>query len=445
LSSQGFQKFWFPNETARATVLDTVVNDRPAVFLSFDAHSAWANTRAMTLLNITKETPNPPGGAISRDENGNPIGHFDESAVKFFDKYVGLGIWDDNKDTITLDKKLQALQIAIDKMVSCGITAFQDAVVRQGNFEAYEAAARQEKLPIKASLCLWWDCNSDATQIDWMNDARERCKQFKNLRVSSVKFMLDGVMETKTAHLHSPYCHFHGPNPKGLALFRIEQLKEYFSLVDKYGFQIHCHAVGDAACSNALTAFQHVNEMNGVTSCRTHRHEIAHLQLVQPKDLSLFAQLSVAANFQPYWSQPDVDMIEITEPLLGPERRDWQYPIKTLLHNGTVVGFGSDWFVSPLEPLYGIQIAVTHQTLDGKSPVWNAKERLTLLEALHCYTRGSAYLNFLDNETGTLEVGKKADIVILNENLFAVEPHHIHNVLVVFTFVNGRVVYRRRQ
>jgi len=115
------------------------------------------------------------------------------------------------------------------------------------------------------------------------------------------------------------------------------------------------------------------------------------------------------------------------------------------LHNGTVVGFGSDWFVSPLEPLYGIQIAVTHQTLDGKSPVWNAKERLTLLEALHCYTRGSAYLNFLDNETGTLEVGKKADIVILNENLFAVEPHHIHNVLVVFTFVNGRVVYRRRQ
>lgn len=170
----GFQKFWFSNEIASAKILDSVVPDRPAVFISFDAHSAWANTLAMKFVGITRETSDPPGGSIvkyfflvnsvlcsksvhfikcnefERDQNGDPIGHFDESAVKFFEKYVGMGIWDDNKETISLDQKLQALHKAINQMVSCGITAFQDAIVRPGNLEAYELAARTEQLPIKA-------------------------------------------------------------------------------------------------------------------------------------------------------------------------------------------------------------------------------------------------------------------------------------------------------
>jgi len=250
--------------------------------------------------------------------------------------------------------------------------------------------------------------------------------------------MLDGVIETQTAYLHDHYCHHVGSF--GISMFEKDNVNEIVDKLDKEDFQVHVHAIGDAAITCALNAFQLAKENNPQ---KKNRHHIAHIQVPNPKDVKRFAELNVCANFQPFWAAPDEDMIHLTMPLLG-ERSAWQYPIKSMIDCGAVVGFGSDWFVSSLNPLYNIQVAVTRNLIEASPEPFLASERITLEQAVRAYTLGAAYINFLEHESGSITVGKAADIIVLDRNIFKKPVNEIHQAQVVATFVNGNLVYEKK-
>eukprot|EP01114_Cavostelium_apophysatum_P018931 TRINITY_DN5956_c0_g1_i2.p1 TRINITY_DN5956_c0_g1~~TRINITY_DN5956_c0_g1_i2.p1 ORF type:complete len:552 (-),score=140.38 TRINITY_DN5956_c0_g1_i2:60-1715(-) len=437
----GYRKYWFPNCIALASELDKAISDRPCVITCSDGHSVWCNTLAMKMKGITSATPDPKHGMIARHPNGEPTGSFMENAQIIFGDHLESGVFADNLN-VSAKRRTEGLREGLNNLVKYGITSFQDAIVRPGNLEIYRSYfADESNLRPRASLCLWveplWTFEQ---QFSWI--MKEREKEVKNrMRINSVKFMLDGVVETHTAYMKESYCCHPGI---GVPNFTFADLNKLVCSLDKEGVQIHVHAIGDQAITEALDAVEHAQTKNDVEHSKSLRHHIAHIQVPNPADLPRFKKLGVCANFQPLWSVPDEDMKLYNEPTLGEVRKHWQYPIKTLVESGAHVGFGSDWFVTSLNPLDCIQVAVTHKQIGHPTQeAWNPKEIISLDEALSIYTKGSAYINFLDDRTGTLEVGKEADLAILDKNLFELDPTEIHKAKVECTYIAGKEVYRR--
>ena len=218
-------------------------------------------------------------------------------------------------------------------------------------------------------------------------------------------------------------------------------LDSLVSALDRHGWQVHVHAIGDRAIRMTLHAFEQARSVNGE---RDARHTITHLQLIDPADQPRFRRLGVVANFEPFWANGDEYLTRLAEPALGPARSRWLYPIGSLVRQGAVVSGGSDWSVSSLSPLDGIQVAVTHRPPGGKpKPPWRPEEVVDLPTAIAMYTINAAYQNHLDRETGSIEVGKLADLVVLERNLFEVPPGELHAVRVIRTVLKGRTVFRR--
>ena len=209
--------------------------------------------------------------------------------------------------------------------------------------------------------------------------------------------------------------------------------------LDALDFQIHFHAIGDAAIRASLDAIEEARSINGE---KDNRHHISHIQLFNPADIPRFAELGVAANFQPYWAWADKFITELTIPKLGEERSQWLYPIKSLLDSGALVVFGSDWFVSSGNPLLGIETAITRRDpLTNESAPFLDHQRVGLSAALKAYTLNSAYINFIEHETGSIEVGKQADLTVLDKNLFDLKSSEISEASVLLTLIDGERVY----
>ena len=257
------------------------------------------------------------------------------------------------------------------------------------------------------------------------------------LQATAVKFWADGILETHTARLLEPYTD--QPDTRGLLMVPKQEMMAAVPLLDAAGFQIHVHAIGDATVRYALDAFEKAQTANGK---RDSRHLTAHTQLVHPDDLSRFAALQAIAGFSPYWAYADSYVAEINPPQLGAQRMSWMYPIRSILDTGARVAFGSDWFVSTADPLLGIETAITRSEPDGEAtPVFIPAQRISLTQAIAGYTIDAAYANFLDADTGSLEVGKFADLVVLDTNLFAIPAADISEARVVATVLEGDVVY----
>lgn len=282
---------------------------------------------------------------------------------------------------------------------------------------------------------------------------RAEAAEADRFRATSVKIMQDGVCETFTAALLMPYLDAHGhvTNNCGLSFIDPESLKDDLRRLDAEGFQVHVHAIGDRAVREALDAIEAARLANGPSGLR---HHIAHLQLVHPEDLDRFAPLGVVANFQPLWACADAQMVELTMPFLGPERSALQYPIGSLISRGVPIAFGSDWPVSSPDPLAEMHVAVTRQAPPGASFGTDAggdeapflpDERIALSEALRAFTLGSAYVNHLEAETGSVEVGKFADLAVIDRNVFEVDDLDggLVDARVTMTLVGGAVVYER--
>jgi predicted amidohydrolase YtcJ len=289
------------------------------------------------------------------------------------------------------------------------------------------------------SLSLWVDPKKGLAQIPELVALRREFES-EGLRVGTVKLFLDGVIEGKTAALLAPYVG--SRDFAGDLNFPPDALAELATALDAEGFQIHMHAIGDWAIRVGLDALEAARDVNGL---HDGRHHLAHIQLFDPLDIPRFRELDVTANFQPLWAFADTYITELTEPVLGPERSRWLYPIGSVVASGADFAFGSDWSVSSMNPLPGIEVGVTRRDPEtGPGPSWIPEERVDLATMLRGYTLGSARLNFLDGETGSIEVGKAADLVVLERDLFEIPAHEIGETAAVMTVVGGKVIYRRR-
>jgi predicted amidohydrolase YtcJ len=423
----------FPRGTPHRSLLDRSVSNRPAFLRNRDGHGAWVNSRALEMAGITRDTPDPLDGRIERDADGEPQGTLHEGAMNLVDRVV---------PKTSPAELIGALRIAQTYLHSLGITAWQDAIVEPDDLEAYLEFVARGDLTARVIGALWWDRGRGEEQVPDLVAMRELAAQTDGrFGATAVKLMQDGVIENFTAAVLQPYLD-RGGHPTantGLSFVEPETLKRGITRLDAEGFQVHVHAIGERAVREALDAFEVAASANGR---RDSRHHIAHIQVVHPDDVARFGELGVIANGQPYWACLDKQMRDLTIPFLGPERTSWQYPFASLLRAGATLAFGSDWPVSTPDPLKEIQVAVTRTSdEDSDGMAFLPDERLDLATALGAFTKGSAFVNRLDRDTGTIEVGKAGDIVVLDRNVFEVDPGEIGTARALLTLVDGAPVH----
>ncbi|HEY7281496.1 MAG TPA: amidohydrolase [Actinomycetota bacterium] len=422
----------FPGGIARRSLLDAVVPDRPAYLPNRDYHGAWVNSAALRAAGIDRDTPDPPDGRIERDSDGEPSGTLHEGAMDMVGRHA---------PRTTPAEWEAGLLTAQAHLHSLGITAWQDAWLRPENLDTYLALAADGRLTARVAGCLWWERDRGLEQVDDLVERRARGRAAR-LRCDTVKVMQDGVCENFSAAMLEPYLGAEGRDAPaaGISFVEAEALKAAVSRLDSVGFQVHFHAIGDRAVRECLDAVEAARSANGV---RDARHHIAHIQLIHPDDVPRFAALDVVPNCQPYWACLDDQMRDLNVPFLGPERSRTQYPFRSLVAAGARLAMGSDWSVSTADPLAEIQVAMTRvpQDTPDREP-FLPDERLDLATCLEAFTLGSAYVNRLDDVTGTLEPGKFADLAVVDRDLFELVPNEVGDARCLLTMVEGEVVYR---
>jgi predicted amidohydrolase YtcJ len=409
------------------SILDAIVPDRPVFLDNRDGHGAWVNTRALEMAGVTRDTPDPVDGRIEREGDGSPSGTLHEGAMALVTRLI---------PPATPEELERALLDAQSYLHSLGVTAWQDAHVSPETAAAYRAVEGREELTARVVGALWWTRGRGEEQVEDLIQLRALAPEGR-FRATSIKIMQDGIVENFTAGVIEPYLREEGG--RGLSFVEPESLKRAVTRLDREGFQVHIHAIGDRAVREALDAFEAARAGNGAND---HRHHIAHLQVVHPDDVPRFAALGVTANCQPLWAGTDGQMRDLCIPFLGPDRTATQYPFRSLRRSGARLAFGSDWPVSTPDVMKEVQVAVTRVPYDEPDqPVFLPDERLDLADGLEAFTAGTAYVNHLDDVTGCIEEGKAADVVVLDRNPFEVDPSEIGETRVVLTLVDGRAVW----
>lgn len=418
----------FPNANPNKSILDEIFPETPAFLAAADGHSAWVNSRALEIAGITRNTPDPESGRIERDpESGEPTGTLREAAV---------GLVASRLPPYSKEEYLAGARRAVRLANQFGITSLQEAHASDEILDAYAELDRRGELPVRVVAAMHVDPKGGVAQVADLKKKRER-HMSGNVRFTAAKIFVDGVIEAKTAALLEPYV---GDESRGTPNLTPEELSALVVALDAAGFQVHIHAIGDRAIRMALDSFESARKANGV---RDSRHHIAHLELIDPVDIPRFRRLGVIANFQPLWAYADTYITQLTEPVLGPKRSRWLYPIESVLKTGAIVVGGSDWSVSSLNPLDAIQVALTRTSLQSTSDdAWIPEEKATLSDMLAAYTINGAYVNFEETQTGSITVGKAADLVVLDRNLFEIPANEIHKTKVLLTLLAGKEVYR---
>lgn len=428
----GWAMFLFERGAPGRELLDRVVPDRPVFLMNRDVHGAWVNSRALQLAGIDRHTPDPWDGQIVRDPStGEPNGTlFEGAAYSYRTRYVS---------PPSAQEWRESLLAAQRHLHSLGITAWQDAWVEPDLLQAYRALDDEGALTARVSASLWWDRHRGLEQIDELVERRDWGTR-GHVRASTVKIMVDGVIEDGSCALLEPYLATDAPmGERGIAFVDAKPLAEAVTRLDGLGFQVHMHAIGDRAVRNALDAVGAARDVNGA---RDARHHVAHLQVVHPDDVPRFRELGVVANVQPLWACADPQMTELTLPYLGEERASWQYPFESLRRSGAVIAMGSDWGVSSPNPLLEMEVAVRRVDPDHRDDEpFLPDQRVDLPSALAAFTSGSAYVNF-DADAGSIEVGKRADLAVVDRNLFAPDAGPPGEARVQMTLASGIVVHQ---
>ncbi len=429
----GWDMAVFPRGIPNRADLDAVVSDRPVYLVSKDGHSAWVNSKALEIAGISRATPDPERGRIDRDSDGEPVGSLQESAMDLVGAHV---------PPYTPEEARRGLRLALRKLNSLGITSFQEASVPLGAEDGFEMLGvyrdldRKGELSARMVASLTLDPARGEKQVPELLRARREYTRGR-IRAHTVKIFQDGVVESKTAALLQPYRGRDGG--RGMPLVEPEELKRIVTRLDKEGFQVHFHAIGDAAIRQALDAFEAARRANGA---RDSRHHISHIELFHPDDIPRFRDLGVVANFQPLWARADSYITDLTLPILPAETHRWLYPIGSLVRSGAVVAFGSDWSVSSANPLEEIEVAVRRADwTSADEEAFIPEERIDLKDAIAAFTINAAYVNFQDDRTGSIEAGKLADLVVLERNLFAIDPSRISETKILLTLLGGKPVH----
>ncbi len=407
--------------------LDQMVADRPAIMKAYDGHTLWVNSKALELAKITRDTLDPPGGIIVRDHNGEPTGVLKEKAKWLIDAII---------PEPTRDGQLSAVRTGIAAAHRLGVTSVLYAGIDQPELELFETLRKAEQLPLRVTFALAGKANMTESDADQLDAIRHR---FDNLSIRSVKLFVDGVIESHTAVLRSQYA-----NRPILGLPQIDQndLNRIVEMLDRRGWQILVHAIGDGGISMTLEAFERARKLNPAP-VKAPRHRLEHIESISASDINRFAGLGVIASMQPYHANPNGNLFDVWAVNLGPERASRAWVWKSIRDAGGQLAFGSDWPVVSIDPRLGMHTALTRQTLGGQPPQgFIPDQRLTLDVVLDTYTRGSAYAEFAEEKKGTLAVGKLADVIVWDQDLFSLPVDQVHNANVVTTIFDGKVVYQ---
>ncbi len=426
ISGSGWSMDSFPGGTPDKESLDAIVPDRPVFVTNRDGHGAWVNSRALQLAGVGASTPDPADGRIERTADREPYGTLHEGAMRLVDRLI--------PDT-TPEEWERAILNAQAQLHALGITAWQDATVLPETLRAYRALAERGALTMRTEGNLLWVRTRGDEQIDDLVAMREQGSADR-LRIRGAKIFQDGVLENFTGALLEPY---EGTENRGIGMHEPKELARMVTLLDADEFQVHLHTIGDRAVRESLDAIEAAQRANG---SRDARHHLAHIQLVHPDDHPRFAELGVVANAQPYWACSSRYVTELTLPFIGEERARYHYPFGSLQRAGAILAFGSDWTVSTPDPLEIVEVAVTrveHPNRDTEPML--PDEALSLGNAIAASTRGSAYVNFLDDETGTIEPGKLADLVVLDRDLFDPGAGPVGDTRVLLTLSEGEAVH----
>jgi predicted amidohydrolase YtcJ len=419
----------FPQANPRKEDLDALVPDRPAALSSADGHSAWVNSRALSLAGVTKDTVDPAGGRIERDPGtGEPTGTLRESAAGLVEKLV---------PELAPEDFIKGLKAGLELANRLGIASIIEASARPQILDAYAALDRTGELSVRVLASLYVDTDKGTAEVERLIKLRDTYRGAR-LKSTAAKIFADGVMEPHTAALLEPY--LDRPGDRGTPLLEPGAFDGLATALDAAGFQIHVHAIGDRAIRMSLDAFEAAGRANGF---RDLRHHIAHLELIDPADIPRFKALGVTANFQPLWAYADPYITELTLPILGPGRSRWLYPIGSVARTGAVIVGGSDWSVSSMNPLEAIQVALTRRGPDDPpGDAWIPEEKVDLETMLRAYTRNGAWLSHDEKTRGSLQAGKAADIIVLGRDLFKIPASEIGRVKVLLTLLDGRPVFR---
>lgn len=408
--------------------LDAIVDDRPAYLGSADGHSAWVSSEALRRAGITEDTPDPPGGHIERDEHGAPSGTLRETAMKLVEAEL---------PPLSAEDRVAGLCRGLQMAASFGITSLVEANADADTLAAYERLAAARALTARVLVAQAIDPARGPEQLEAIVARRDRIDD-PRLAATQVKIFADGVIEAGTAALLGPYV---GKTERGELRFSEAAMRAIVAEADRRDLDVHVHAIGDRAIRVALDAIESAARHN---PARDRRHVIAHVQLVDPADVGRFAALGVTASVQPLWAYPDAYITDLTIPVLGPERSRWLYPIGSLLQSGARVAAGSDWSVSSMDPLRGIEVAITRRAIEETSAPagpWIPEEVATLEQMIRAYTAAGAWLMRHDGEVGTLAVGMRADLVVLDRDVFDGPSEAIHEARAVLTLVDGEAVH----
>jgi hypothetical protein len=419
-----------PGALAGRQLIDAVVPDRPVILWSRDGHTVWVNSKALEVAGITKDTKDPEDGRIDRDpKTGEAVGSLQE----------GAGSLVAEKAPPDTDATRDAgLRYAIKMLNGFGITGIQDASVNEDDLKTYRRLDDAGELSLHVVGSIWWERGEGLEQIE--NIKRLRSEYTKGrIDAGTVKIMQDGVMENYTAVVLEPYKLPGRKDVRGIPMIEPELLKQAVTKLDADGFQVHFHAIGDGAVRQSLDAIEAARTANGDLG---HRHHIAHVQLIHPDDQPRFRKLGVVANFQPLWAYADDYVIELTLPFISRATAGYMYPIGSMEKSGAVVAFGSDWSVSSANPFEEMETAVTRMGALGDTKLpFLPEERITLPEALAAFTINAAYTNRDEENSGSLEVGKRANLAVLDRNLFEIPPENISDTQALVTLFEGKPVH----
>jgi predicted amidohydrolase YtcJ len=418
---------WSPPHLPTKELIDPVTPDNPTFLGRYDGHSALANSAALRLAGITSQTPDPPGGTIVRDAQGNPTGDLKDAAKDLVIKVI---------PRLTHDQRLRAMRRALEYAASLGVTSVQHMNDEESDsfadIRAYGELLQSGELTTRVYVA---PAISDEQKLAEIGIRHAFGSSF--LRIGALKGFADGSLGSGTAYLFEPY----SDEPSNSGLLRnqmqpLSQMRDWMMQADAAGLQICTHAIGDRAISMILDLYTDVVKAhNGMER----RLRIEHAQHMAEKDFARFAQLDVIASVQPYQA---IDDGRWAEARIGHDRGSRTYAFRTFLNHGVHLAFGTDWDVAPLNPILTVYAAVTRATLDGKNPNgWFPEQKLTAAEAIEAYTMGSAYAEFQEQEKGSITPGKLADMVLLSDDILSIDPAKIRDAKVLKTIVGGKLVW----
>ncbi len=414
---------WNPPNMPTKELIDAVTPDTPMFVSRYDGHMGLANSVALRLAGITAKTPDPPGGTIVRDAQGNPTGALKDAATDYIDKVI---------PPLTHDQRLKIVKRALAHAASVGVTSVQHMVASNEDIAVYSELLQRDELTTRIYV---------APSITHVDDLAKlgigHAFGGPYLRIGALKAFADGSLGSGTAYFYEPF--LNQGNNRGLLsdeMQPISLMRDRYMKADAVGLQICTHAIGDEGISTILDLYSEVIKKHGEADRRL---RIEHAQHMAAKDFERFAQLHVIASVQPYHA---IDDGRFAESHIGHERASRTYAFRTFLDHGVRLAFGTDWEVAPLDPLLTVYAAVTRATLDGRNPNgWFPEQKLSVAEAIEAYTMGSAYAEFQEKEKGSITPGKLADMVLLSDDIFSIVPEKIREVRVLKTFVGGRLVF----